>query len=931
MKSAPNTLNQARRYHSERELLESLQIGPEHVLDALKLPPRARDLVAARYALGEGLYPATREVVLGAILDLSSEAITLRPSFWESTSSFNYQRYLLERRPLLECQVRADAARPFGISAPFPARFTEVPSVFLGRRQEIGSDGMLVMQLGDSEMNEVRRDLRPGLTHIVPNAFASLKFSYTTSGEVVIITCASRIHERLESEELRERYQDWRLMMLQALEFMLRFRGDNVMPAPLGHVESKEILPTKIVIHPLELDKKRIRDVANALWEETFREPHPAIGKDVEIVEEQAEELLKLTECARARAGFIEEWSQTGRGADRGFQNKLLSRLVSPHRLVKVIPPLSRASFKDSDSELLNIFEMVRYEDGHSLFQRLDTVLHPALFESLDSGLSVSAAHPLRPRGFSSPSMRGVAHHFELAPGEPFAVDAVLHHASARARDQYVNDLKSRDAQFATEIVGLDFVPISKAVVTGGQQEWWRIPKGDRTHCSTTHLADQNRHPCIRVILSEAEAKRRGLPRRLVIGVKGGGHCSQGLAKLDPVPEDVQLPIRLNIAQDPPAPDEPGGKYPAPFPSRWGGSESEGSVRELSFTAEFRSFLDETAPDLLSLVPKPLNALRLLAVPVWREGVVDWVSAPEYVRKYFRGASLNQVELGAYLSLQSCDVRLRQLYQRVFVREGKSIRDYRVAGKEVASALSALFYWNDEDPTVQVESDIARLPSLTVAELLQCLAREYHRNPERAERVFARTAGRLAGLVGHVHGFGGHFGGGYRRLDEEKTIGICWGGPLGMRNIDLTGGLHDFDMPDMYFPWLGKELGDPEERVLQRDQLARSRAYDLMYLSEAVGWFEAILRGRTDPQLHAEPTAILRDGPFNDITILNEREEDGQAEVLRKYWIPTVLKTGFSSETTSPGGLLGDDIWGFYFERFDAAERLRQAAQPERW
>ena len=549
------------------------------------------------------------------------------------------------------------------------------------------------------------------------------------------------------------------------------------------------------------------------------------------------------------------------------------------------------------------------------------------LYRPLQTELPVLMASEIAPAELRGARFIELWREMQLTPAAALPNRELLRLLNREAYQCFEAEQQQGIGAFWRDTFGTNFTCVSKAVLTGGRQDWWKIPQlREGGSFSATHLVAQNRHPCIRIALSGAEARKAGVPRRFVIGFKGGGFCNSEAAQLTDVTTNLRLPFRCNDLEDKPVEGDPDVNNPAPNPKLWGADYLDGHITEAASTVALRAHLSRHAPDFADLVPQPIGVYELQSIPAWDEsGTTTWFSSAQYISRFMPEVYGNESRLAVYASAQLCDVRVRQLYTRVFVRSSEGTTNYRVAANEVASSLRSLFWWNQESTRVGIGRGIEHRSTLSIKDLLAELAAEYERNPGRADRIFGNTAGRICELVGFVHGQGGNFGSGLRRTWDNNFFGTAWGGPLAMRNIDLCGGLHDFDMPYLYFPWAAKDLYRSESDVLKRAEHPRSRAWDLVYLGEAVSWFDLILRGRRDVELGDTPVVVMRHDQFNDVTVLNETGLSGMAARMRGM-MAIASHCGLPRDLEAPPNLLGEEGTKRYVQGFKRGLKIASAA-----
>lgn len=774
--------------------------------------------------------------------------------FWQLKSSKISSSDLLriaKQFDQVRFRVRPDAIQDNIVPGLFPAWFLDLPGEIFSTQSLPAVSRYLIMRLPERDLRKIQGCLSTSDQIQIPEAFGFLGYSIKNNGDVVVKVISSDLHARITDTELYYRYDNWVQVILHALNYALVYQGTKGVKN--GEVwPLKSITPKRIV---LDLDDSTVHSLEDRLEDLLST----LVGSGPRLFDEMREWAELVSNIAISDLDYTRAlyWvASSERGTKRGARTPRTA-------LVRSIPPLSRRDLVNSDGIENRIFEPIRTPNLPRLEQDLNQVF-PADMVALAQPKRAGyyTAHPVRPSNYSAPWMARVREEFELAPALSFGFCS----DPLRYAKLDINALRairaSPEARITSSILGEFFAPISRAAVTGGNQAWWEIPPDDGPSAVPVHIPYQNRHPSIRVFAPD----ENGQMHRFVVGFKGAGVCSLKGAEVLQRPAGLKLPIEYNMKESQVVIDDSSDVCPAPQPRTWGGEEVTGNLLELHQTLCLRGFISSQAPHLCRLIPAPLDARRLLSLPTWQDGQTNWISEAEYASTFLGRTRSSTENLSVLISLQSCDVRLRQAVDRALP---ETFDDGSAVAERINSTMESIYWWNKEKIDLRsVKIDARSIKS--IEETLQYYHEIWNCNRKAADRIFAKSAGGLAELAGLVHGRGGHFGGGWRRTLSDVTLGISYGGPLALRNVDLTGGIHDLDLDLMYFPWFESQQPLWNSKANEEGELNRSIAFDIMYLAETVHWLDVLLHGRKTPRLKSEPVSFAQVNQFNELFLLNE-------------------------------------------------------------
>lgn len=363
-----------------------------------------------------------------------------------------------------------------------------------------------------------------------------------------------------------------------------------------------------------------------------------------------------------------------------------------------------------------------------------------------------------------------------------------------------------------------------------------------------THFTGQDRHP--HLIASGA-----------AIGIKGGGarrdqpdgYEDYSLSGAMP---GRRLPVYLTLEKGKPA-RTLSHRY-------WGGlTRQEGEITFLNLLAlhALMRTVDDGRPAAAN-IPYDIGVLEEL--PFWSHAQTARVPARQYRKRYLEGAP---VELATLRTIGPTDMRISYAVAALLDQDYPADQWQSRIQKTILGIYRAF----GEEPSFPNEPLLAGGEGgPSVAQVLGYLKRIYEQNQEKVERMLVNLEEKSLKTLAAVQGAGGHLGGimlSFDVIEDENSLGIRMfnhpigapnGGAPAMRNMSVTGELHDLDA-NVYFPWLNRPDLTSDRRLLEEASLKEIQRKDLLYWETSIYWMRNILRGRDIP---AEGTLI--EYPFGD-------------------------------------------------------------------
>lgn len=869
-----------RRFTKESELNSALGITPEGVADDLRLtgPLRSHFLRNAA-SRDRSIRALTRE--LGLIDALATHPNRPYGPLHDVTLlDQGERRAMLRDAGQIRFEVRPEALQTDPTL--FSAWFLDLPGALLAPREDPKSllTHTLVMRLPWKDLDDLRHHVRPSHKPCVVNGFGFIAYTISTAGQLRISTFRNDVYERITSDELREKYRAWPTLLLHALHYLVQLRPSQYRLAP-GEMP-EHVTPREIVFYPgspeeelaTMLEKLGYRAAALEWAECSPDDPnaHPVMRR------QSKEEIQQLHQELPRALGYLPPppWPASDDPEEDG-------RFIESG-LVRRVAPLSLDTYRASDRPELRLFRDLPPSRLDEIEQYVASKFPVDWYHRLD-GEGVALEHPAPPplRDRALHGIEVFSTRFLRAPATPLPTTELKELLGAGRYERWVELRHGPAMALLTRLLGRDFTVVSQAAWGQANDSWWEIPQPPEngTTIDAIHLSAQNRHPSLRAVSRDTN----GREQRIAIGFKGAGYLNTDGAELPKRPNGTIFPFERNELSDRPHHNPLKEGHPAPAPNLWGGNELTSAAEELNITTQFRLFLADAAPHLQELVPMPLDVREYLSIPYLDGGAIRWMGSLQFRDEHLGTPRQPFERLATYISASQCDVRLRQAVERIFTRSTASRVSLAVAQHEVESALGSIFWWNGENTELKTTRHLSDLPRVGTGDILGFLRSVSDADPARTERILDRSAYALSELLGLVHGLGGHFGGGYRRSSDGRKIGVSWGGPIALRNVDLCGGTHDYNLGGLFlFPWEG--LGERPWNWSARQFAERdtSQKLDLMYLGETVYWMEKILRGDDAPSIGPEGTRKHCTNPLNEIVLLDAEDKatEGLALLSRR-------------------------------------------------
>lgn len=848
-----------KRYTREEDLNAALGITPEVVADELSLSGVTRELFL-RNASGPRmrLKAVTRDL---AIIDFTaahpSRPYELIRDFHDSLRP-EHQRRIIELWGQTRFEVNPECIGQPGKEHLFPAWFIDLPGVLLPEREDPKAQlsQTLALRLPWEDLEKVQRHVRPSHSPFVPNAFGFVRFTVRNDGDLIVNEIRNDLYERLESNELLERYKEWPLVLFDALHYYIQSKSNYRAYTPNEDDKLSKIIPKRIVIpfQALCVDSDEAKEAPSAFWS---------------IVEEEDNE-LKLTSPKQSQEELLQLYTEIPIGLGYRLEHiESEDRSKTEMGLVRSVAALQFATYKSSDFSGAGIFKDLPPSRYREIEDYVMNRFAREIYTRLDSG-GMALAHHLPPttKSMGLIGAKDIAERFLWAPSRSLEEKAISFRLGCDGLENWkrAKQADSNRLQLIEKVIGVDFTLISQGAFGKGDEEWWRIPTTDEpgVYVASTHLASQNRHPHLRFASFAANGE---ISDRFVVGFKGAGYIDSGSAVLPTRENSIVLPIeRDTLKSKHEDPLDQG--HPAPRPVYWGAEELDDELTELEHTIRFRNFLGQHAPHLQELLPLPVDIREYLALPYNQNGKNHWLSFNQYWDTFLDDEKIEYEGLGTYISISRSDVRVRQLIDRIFTRSDDARIDLKVAAEEIESSLKALYWWHNQPLELPTRSSLLEGGNIGTKDVLQYLSEVADLNRKSADQIFSTSAGDLAELVGLVHGCGGHLGGGWRQASDGRDLGVSYGGPLAIRNVDLLGGIHDFNLSYFLLPWAADTKGSWNGYARQLHELDRSQVLDLMYLGETVYWLESITYGRKNCNIGENGTERHCPNEFNDVMLL---------------------------------------------------------------
>lgn len=699
---------------------------------------------------------------------------------------------------------------------------------------------LFALHLSDADHEDVLGDcgVKDVNTLNAPEAFGYLRYLTDSRGAVRVVEINNEIYDRLSSDELKERYRDWQCELLDAF---------------IEYVGSAEDIATQII--------KEREGEFNSHPTRTIVIPPPSImfyqlnEVDLSLVVE------RYMHCPE-RCGF--KFVST----PKDFEGVTELPVFSDGLYIEVAsPPEGR---RNSDNPRIRIAELLE------IYCKLEDLPPPAI--------------PIPPLSLPIDRINASTLHpsVEIVPATPISFSDCLSLSLACEFAQY-HEFTAPYRCIIDAIIGEQFTVMSRGF-NGGMHDDWAISPDDipdqslepGVYLYPVQSGLQNRHPSIRFLHVDELGNR--LFFRLAI--KGAGVAEKGDNSVIELPEGLRVPIYKTT----------GARIVSH--NWWGGLPYSEAITEASNSIALFSHIAQFHPELEHRAPFPIRISVPTMWPVWRENcgeeIVDWLSSEQYFElitgsegrvirekqngqisaepdqigdeKRIDSESLEQLHcdlpFATLMTITPSDVRLLTIVDRIFEGFSRCAPDIDSRLKDINRVMR--FFYREHGYTLQETEEPITLAqeSLSIPVILDYLRQLSELNSEVPGDIYHQLHHDTLSIIRSVHRRGGHFGGGRFTVEENKDLGIGWGGATAIRNMDIKGGFHDL-AAGCCFPWF-RGPNECDDKIKDRDAETLKK-FDLIYFAETAQWLRLILFG-----LKYDPDAITKKveiNPHNDICI----------------------------------------------------------------